>query len=1176
MNKKMQTIDGNTAATHVAYAMSEVVSIYPITPSSPLGEIADTWASKGRKNIFGQVLEVKQMQSEAGAAGTVHGSLSAGAVTSTFTASQGLLLKLPNMYKIAGELLPSVFHVTARSVSAHALSIFGDHQDVMATRQTGFAMLASNSVQEAQDLALVAHLATIDSRVPFLHFYDGFRTSHEIQKIEMIDYEDMASLFNFEAYKAFKSRAVNPEHPDTRGTAQNPDIYFQGREAANSYYLKVPGIVKEYMKKIGDLTGRQYNLFDYVGDPEADKVIVSMGSGCEAIEESIEELNSCGERYGLVKVRLYRPFDQESFLTAVPSSVDTITVLDRSKEPGALGEPLYTDVCTAFMEHGVTPKIVGGRYGLSSKEFSPSMIKAVYDNMKSFQPKNHFTVGIVDDLTHTSLEVESGFDPSPEGTIAAKFWGLGADGTVGANQSAIAIIGDNTDKYAQGYFAYDSKKSGGLTVSHLRFGDVPIKSTYLIESSDFVACHKSNYVEIYDVLKGIKEGGTFLLNSPWTVEEMEKNIPGDVRKTIYDKKLKFYNIDAVKIASEVGLGGRINMIMQTCFFNLANVLPVDKAISLLKNDIKVMFGKKGDKIIDMNIQAVDKTLDNLIEVKVPESWKDGVSEEKTVEKATPFVDNVMRKINAQGGDDLPVSVFAPDGVFENGTARYEKRGVAIDVPEWIAENCIQCNQCSYVCPHAAIIPIVATEQELADAPKEFITVDGKGKELEAYKFRMQVNPLDCQGCGNCADICPAKKPALEMKSLASQVEGQLENHKFSTTIPFKTDILKRETVKGSQLFQPLLEFSGACAGCGETPYVKLLTQLFGERMTIANATGCSSIWGGSAPSTPYCTNADGHGPAWASSLFEDAAEYGYGMMIATRTRRNALADKIKKALECDCGCEISAELKEAFNGWLAGKDDAEESAKYGKILKELLKDQSCEKYKEVYEDKDIFVKKSHWVFGGDGWAYDIGFGGVDHVLASGDDINILVMDTEVYSNTGGQSSKATPTGAIAKYAASGKKIGKKDLGRIMMSYGYVYVASIAMGANKTQTLKAILEAEKYPGPSLIICYAPCINQGIRKGMGKSQLEAKLAVESGYWPLYRFNPLSIQEGKNPFTLDSKAPDGTLQEFLSGESRFAALEKSFPDESKRLRSKIEEEVTDKYAMLKLMADVGAEEK
>jgi len=1171
MKKRMQTIDGNTAATHVAYAMSEVAAIYPITPSSPLGEIADSWAAKGRKNIFGQVLDIKQMQSEAGAAGAVHGSLAAGALTSTFTASQGLLLKIPNMYKIAGELLPSVFHVTARSISAHALSIFGDHQDVMAARQTGFAMLASSSVQEAQDLALVAHLATMDARVPFLHFYDGFRTSHEIQKIEMIEYEDMASLFNYEAYREFKNRAVNPEHPDTRGTAQNPDIYFQGREAANKYYEAVPAIVKNYMKKVGELTGRHYKPFDYVGDPEADRVIVAMGSGCEAIEESIEKLNTQGERLGLIKVRLYRPFDIESFLQTVPSSVETLTVLDRTKEPGAVGDPLYQDVCTAFMEYGEGPQIIGGRYGLSSKEFNPSMIKAVYDNMKSIAPKNHFTVGITDDVTHTSLEVEKGFNPAPEGTIAAKFWGLGSDGTVGANQSAIMIIGDNTDKYAQGYFAYDSKKSGGLTVSHLRFGDVKIKSTYLIETPDFVAVHKSNYVEIYDVLKGIKEGGTFLLNSEWSsMDDLEKNIPGDVRKTIYEKKLNFYNIDAVKIAGEVGLGNRINMIMQTCFFNLASVLPVDEAITLLKEDIRRMFGKKGDAIVNMNIEAVDKTLDKLVKVDVPESWKDGVAEAVEVDAGTPFVDNVMRKINAQGGDDLPVSAFSVDGVFEQATSQYEKRGVAINVPEWLAENCIQCNQCSYVCPHAAIIPIVATEEELAGAPGTFGTVDGKGKGMDQFKFRMQVNPLDCQGCGNCADICPAKKTALVMKPLASQVVAEKANHKFSLSVPFKTDVLKRETVKGSQMWQPLLEFSGACAGCGETPYVKLLTQLFGERMTVANATGCSSIWGGSAPSTPYCTNAEGQGPAWASSLFEDAAEYGYGMMLATQSRRNTLAAAMGKAMEAG----VSDEVQAAMEGWIEGRDDADESKKYGMALKALLKDETKGLLKEIYEDKDLYVKKSHWIFGGDGWAYDIGFGGVDHVLASGDDINILVMDTEVYSNTGGQSSKATPTGAIAKYAASGKKIGKKDLGRMMMSYGYVYVAQISMGANKQQTLKAIMEAEAYPGPSLIIAYAPCINQGIRKGMGKSQLEAKLAVDSGYWPMFRYDPRLVAEGKNPFTLDSKAPDGTLQEFLGGEVRFAALEKSFPEESKRLRAKIEGEVSDKYTMLKMMADAGKE--
>jgi len=1167
MKNKMQTIDGNTAATHVAYAMSDVAAIYPITPSSPLGEIADSWASAGRKNIFGQVLSIKQMQSEAGAAGTVHGSLSAGALTTSFTASQGLLLKIPNMYKIAGELLPCVFHVTARALSAHALSIFGDHSDVMSARQAGFAMLASNSVQEAMDLALVAHLATVEGSVPFMHFYDGFRTSHEIQKIEVIDYEDMASLFNWDAYKAFKARAMSPERPDTRGTAQNPDIYFQGREAANCFYDKIPQIVQSYMDKVGQLTGRDYKLFDYAGDPEADRVIVAMGSSCEAIEEAVEKLNKSGERVGVVKVRLYRPFNVEAFMAAVPATAETLTVLDRTKEPGALGDPLYMDVCTAFMEKGEGPRIVGGRYGLGSKEFNPAMIKAVFDNMKSVGPKNHFTVGIKDDVTYSSLEPVADFNPAPDGTVSAKFWGLGSDGTVGANQSAIKIIGNNTDKYAQGYFAYDSKKSGGITISHLRFGDVPIKSTYLITDPDFVAVHKSNYVEIYDVLQGIKEGGTFLLNSAWSVEEMEQHIPGDVKKVIADKKIKFYNVDAVKIGAAVGLGTRINMIMQTCFFKLANVLPFEKAIELLKADIKKTYGKKGDHIVNMNIEAVDQTLDNLIEIKVPESWKSAEGWPVSHTKGTEYVENVMKPILSQKGDELPVSAFTPDGLFPNSTSMYEKRGVAINIPQWLPENCIQCNQCAFVCPHAAIIPIVATDQELEGAPETFTTVEGKGKDLKAFKFRMQINPLDCQGCGNCADICPAKETALVMKPLATQTTVEIPNYDFSLTVPFKEGLGKRESVKGSQFVKPLFEFSGACAGCGETPYVKVLTQLFGERMTIANATGCSSIWGGSAPSAPYCVNAEGHGPTWASSLFEDAAEYGYGMMLATNNRRATLADKMKKALEAD----ISSDIKDALSGWIAGMNDATTSLEYGNQLKALLTgDSGIDILDDIAADRNLFTKKSHWIFGGDGWAYDIGFGGVDHVLASGDDINILVMDTEVYSNTGGQSSKATPTGAIAKYAASGKKIGKKDMGAIAMSYGYVYVASIAMGASKQQVMKAFIEAESFDGPSLIICYAPCINQGIRKGMGKTQLETKLAVESGFWPMYRYNPLLKLEGKNPFILDSKEPDGTLQEFLAGENRFAALEKSFPGESKRLRAKIEEEVNEKYAKLKKLAE------
>jgi pyruvate-ferredoxin/flavodoxin oxidoreductase len=1170
MKGTMQTIDGNTAACHVAYGMSEVATIYPITPSSPLGEIADSWAVAGRKNIFGEKLSIKQMQSEAGAAGAVHGSLVGGAVTTTFTASQGLLLKIPNMYKIAGELLPCVFHVTARSLSAHALSIFGDQADVMATRQTGFAMIVSSSVQEVMDLALVAHLASMESSVPFLHFYDGFRTSHEIQKIEMIDYQDMAKLFNWDAYWAFKKRAINPERPDTRGTAQNPDIYFQSREAVNNHYLATPAIVVKCMQQVGELTGRKYQPFDYIGDPEAERVIVAMGSGCEAIEETVNALVARGEKVGAVKVRLYRPFDVEAFINAVPASAKAVSILDRTKEPGSVGEPLYIDVCAAYIDQGVAPpKIFGGRYGLSSKEFNPAMVKAIYDNMIDATPKKHFTVGINDDVTHLSLDVDTSFRAEPKGNIRAKFWGLGSDGTVGANQSAIKIIGDNTEKYAQGYFAYDSKKSGGITISHLRFGDVPIKSTYLINEADFVACHNPTYVNIYDILEGIREGGTFLLNSPWSVEEMEDHLPGDLRRTIHDKKLKFYNVDAIKLAQDVGLGGRINMIMQTCFFKLANVLPIDTAIDLLKKDIKKTFGKKGDHIVEMNINAVDNTLDNLVEIDVPASWGQASGGIPAPPKATEYVDKIMRPVQALKGDELPVSVFPVDGVFPTSTARYEKRGVAVTVPEWLPEECIQCNQCSFICPHSAIIPILASDEELAQAPESFKTIPAIGKDLKGYHFRMQVNTLDCQGCGNCADICPAKNKALVMKPMVTQTEAEIPNYDFSLTVPFKGELTNRESVKGSQFYQPLLEFSGACAGCGETPYVKVITQLFGERMTIANATGCSSIWGGSAPSSPYCANAEGHGPGWASSLFEDAAEYGYGMALAYNTRRQALAAKIERAL----GGDISAGLREAFTAWLGVMNDAAGSEAAGKKMKQLLADTGGNQLlEEIARSSELFTKKSHWIVGGDGWAYDIGYSGLDHVMAQSEDINILVMDTEVYSNTGGQSSKATQTGAVAKYAASGKKIAKKDLARMIITYGHAYVASVSMGASKQQMLKAIIEAENYPGPSLIIAYAPCIAHGIRAGMGKSQREAKLAVDSGFWSMFRYNPTLKGTDKNPFILDSKEPDGSLQEFLSSEVRFAALEKSNPEESKRLRAKIEEEVKDRYQLLKGMAEQG----
>ena len=1176
MAKKMKTIDGNTAAAHVAYAMSDVAAIYPITPSTPMGETADEWSAQGQKNIFGQQLLIRQLQSEAGAAGSVHGALAAGSLTTTFTASQGLLLMIPNMYKISGELLPAVFHVSARAVAGHALSIFGDHQDVMACRQTGFAMLCSGSVQEVMDLGLVAHLSAIEGRVPFLHFFDGFRTSHEIQKIEMIDYDDMASLVNMDAVKAFRRRAMNPEHPHLRGTAQNPDIYFQGREAVNPFYEKIPGIVKTYMKKVGDMIGRPYNLFDYTGDPNAENVIIAMGSSCEALEEVVTSLSAQGEKVGLVKIRLFRPFSAVDFLSAIPASAKRITALDRTKEPGGLADPLYLDTVTAFVEAGRQATILGGRYGLGSKEFTPAMITAVVDNMKADKPKNHFTVGIIDDVTGTSLPVASALDTAPEGTVQCKFWGLGSDGTVGANKSAIKIIGDNTDMYAQGYFDYDSKKSGGITVSHLRFGSRPIQSTYLVNTADFVACHKSNYVELYDVLEGIKEGGTFLLNSPWTVADMEKHLPARMRQTIAEKNIKLYSVDAIKIAESVGLGNRINMIMQTAFFKLSGVLPFEEAIDLLKKEIQKVYGKKGENIVQMNIQAVDQTLAGLNEIPYPASWKNAVAEAKTTADEPDFVKNVMRPILAQQGNTLPVSAFEPDGIFPVDTAKYEKRGVAINVPEWIMDNCIQCNQCAFVCPHAAIIPILATETELESAPETFATKSAIGKELKEYQFRIQVNTLDCQGCGNCADICPAKKKALVMKPIDTQMETEVPNYNFSQTIPIKDDLVAKSSVKGSQFQKPLMEFSGACAGCGETPYVKVLTQLFGDRMIIANATGCSSIWAGSAPTTPYSVNKEGHGPAWGNSLFEDAAEFGYGIAISYVQRRNKLVDLVKQALETS----ISQALKDALNTWLDGRNDAEASKTAARLIKDLLaKESDTPVVSELNEMSDLFVKKSVWAFGGDGWAYDIGFGGVDHVMATGEDINILVLDTEVYSNTGGQASKATPSGAVAKFAASGKKIGKKDMGKIAMTYGHVYVASVAMGANKNQLMKAFQEAEAHPGPSLILCYAPCINQGIRKGMGKTQEEMKLAVETGYWPLYRYNPALAAEGKNPFIFESKAPDGTLQTFLGGENRYASLEKSFPGESKRLRKQLEEEVNDKYRSYMVMAgqkdDTGKKE-
>ena len=1156
----VKTVDGNTTAAHVAYAFSEVAAIYPITPSSNMAEEANAWAAEGRKNIFGRILDVVEMQSEGGAAGALHGVLSAGALATTFTASQGLLLMIPNMYKIAGELMPTVFHVAARAIAGEALSIFGDHQDVMATRPTGFAQLASGSIQEIHDIATVAHLATLRASVPFLQFFDGFRSSHELQKIELFDNETYASLVDFDAIRKHRERAMNPEHPHLRGTAQNPDVYFQAVERANPNYDAVAGIVQEEMDRVAALTGRPLHLFDYVGDPEAERVVVMMGSGAEAAEETVQYLNAHGEKVGLVKVRLYRPFSAQHLLAALPGSAKRITVLDRTRESGALGDPLYLDVVTALAEAHDHRLVVGGRYGLGSKEFNPAMVKAVFDNLAANEPRNRFTVGIEDDVTHRSLSVGEAIDATPTGTIQCKFWGIGGDGTVGANKDAIKIIGDNTDKYVQAYFAYDSKKSGGVTISHLRFGDQSIQSTYAIDTADYIACHLPSYPAIYDVLEGLKEGGIFLLNAPWRPNQLDEMLPARLKRGLVEKRAKFFVINADKVAQRVGLGKRINMIMQAAFFKLSGILPVDEALAYLKDAIEKTFRVKGPKIIDMNQRAVDLALDELCEVEVPAAWAEAEDPPQEPREAPDFVLNVLDPVNAMQGNKLPVSSITPGGFIPPGTAAYEKRGVGTRIPEWNPDNCIQCNQCALVCPHAAIRPVLLTKEEVAAAPEGFATIPAQTKDESELFYRIQVSPLDCMSCNDCVVACPPKDKALEMQPIDSQ-RGQEPLWEYAVSIPVRDGGWARETVKGSQFQTPLLEFSGACAGCGETAYAKLLTQLFGERMVISNATGCSSIWGGSFPVNPYTTNAAGHGPAWGNSLFEDNAEYGFGMRLANNYRRGWLAARVTEALELD---SLSDELREAFTGWLEHREDPAGAKEFGGRIVELLGDDPQEPVlHEIHQNRDILGVQSIWVIGGDGWAYDIGYGGLDHVMAMGENVNVLVLDTEVYSNTGGQASKATPRGAIAKFAAAGKETSKKNLGLLAMIYGDIYVASVSMGANPAQCLKAFTEAESYPGPSLIIAYSPCIAHGIiHGGMAQTQVEMKSAVTSGYWPLYRYDPRRADEELNPFMLDYKHPDGRIHEFISGEVRYAALRRSHPERAERLQGELKRSVVKTY--------------
>ena len=1178
MKRSMKTMDGNHAAAHASYAYTDVAAIYPITPSSVMAEATDEWATQGRKNIFGQTVKVTEMQSEAGAAGTVHGSLAAGALTTTYTASQGLLLMIPNLYKIAGERLPGVFNVSARTLASHALCIFGDHSDVYACRQTGCAMLCESSVQEVMDLTPVAHCSAIKGRLPFINFFDGFRTSHEIQKIETWDYEDLKDMVDLDAINAYRQNALNPNHPCQMGSAQNPDIFFQAREACNQTYDDMPAIVQEYMDKVNEKLGTNYKLFNYYGAEDAEKVIIAMGSVCETIDETIDYLMAKGEKVGLVKVRLYRPFSAEALVNAIPDSLKQLIVLDRTKEPGAMGEPLYLDVVAALKntKFDAVP-IFTGRYGLGSKDTTPGQIIAVYNNTE----KEKFTIGIVDDVTNLSLEVTEHPVTTPATTINCKFWGLGADGTVGANKNSIKIIGDNTDMYAQAYFDYDSKKSGGVTISHLRFGKDPIRSTYLINKANFVACHCPAYIHKYNMVQDLVPGGTFLLNCSWDMAGLEEHLPGQVKRYIAENDIKFYTIDGIKIGKEIGLGGRINTVLQSAFFALSNIIPADKANELMKAAAKATYGKKGDKIVQMNYDAIDAGAKHVVKIEVPESWKTAGEESLTGaavtgarQDAVDFVNNIQKKINAQMGNTLPVSAFKDyvDGSTPSGTSAYEKRGVAVDVPVWDVNKCIQCNQCSYVCPHAAIRPVAMTEAEAAAAPEGMQYKDMTG--MPGYKFAITISAYDCTGCGSCVNVCPDKIQAITMQNFEAN-EAEQAYFDYGVSVPDKAEVIakfKENSVKGSQFKQPLLEFSGACAGCGETPYAKLITQLFGDRMYIANATGCSSIWGNSSPSTPYTVTPEGKGPAWSNSLFEDAAEFGYGMLLANNALRGALKEKVEDVVANGTNEDVKAAGQEWLDTYGCGVTNGPATDKLIKALEAC----GCDKAQEILAQKDFLGKKSQWVFGGDGWAYDIGFGGVDHILASGKDINVMVFDTEVYSNTGGQSSKSTNIGAIAQFAAGGKDVKKKDLASIAMSYGYVYVAQIAMGADMNQCVKAIAEAEAYPGPSLIIAYAPCINHGIKIGMSKAQTEEKNAVAVGYWNNFRFNPALAAEGKNAFTLDSKAPSGDYKAFLNGEVRYNALVRQDPEKADRLFEKSEENAKARYAYLnKLVKLYGTEE-